>query len=158
MTGSVSERTVECVRMAGEATELGACLPSTVEGAATATAAKSEKRAIVNFMLLLLKERLESTGDREVVMMMKCDRRSLTRKKMAVLGRSGVAAVAPAIQRGPLCICMLPGVESCHAAAVRQHLSKQGIIHSQGPDTLDLETSNMRGSIRSTWEHAVYWR
>lgn len=34
-----------------------------VEGAATATAAKSEKRAIVNFILLLLKERLESTGD-----------------------------------------------------------------------------------------------
>jgi len=39
-----------------------------VEGAAMATAAKSEKRAMVNFILLLLNEmESRSTGDRKVM-------------------------------------------------------------------------------------------
>jgi hypothetical protein len=52
-----------------------------------ATAAKSEKRAMVNFMFLLLEETgFEVDRRQRSDMMMNCERKSETRKKMVVLG------------------------------------------------------------------------
>jgi hypothetical protein len=43
-------------------------LPPMDEGAAMATAARREKRAILSFILLVWNERLASTGDRGIML------------------------------------------------------------------------------------------
>lgn len=65
--------------MAKRAKEKELCIPSIVEGAAMAMAAKREKTAMVNFMLLGSDKELESTGDKGMTWT-KCDERSLIAK------------------------------------------------------------------------------
>ena len=50
----------------------GANLPPRAVGAARASAARRGRRAMVNFILLVLKRKLESTGDKRI-QIVKCE-------------------------------------------------------------------------------------
>ena len=79
MAGSVSERAVTVVSISHWYMGVRASKPSMGAGAAMATAARREKRAITTFILQVLKERLESAGDRGMTLT-RCDEQSDYRK------------------------------------------------------------------------------
>ncbi len=81
-------------------------------GAAMATAASREKRAMMIFILQGLEQRLESSGDREVTLT-KCDE-DFDCRKYPELGKEGLTP----LRWEPLCIC-LPLVLKCHIVQPR---------------------------------------
>jgi hypothetical protein len=79
-------------------------IPSMDEGAAMATAARREKRVIVNFILMVLNKRLWSTGDKGVTLRT-CNGRIFDYKECPWLRSQGKVGM----QRGLLGICILRG-------------------------------------------------